>query len=220
MPEHKKVYDDLKDVLIDQIKKISKKGDISPTELHNVYEAIDVIKDMSTIEAMEKADKEYEEMQGGEMQGYSARRGGNYSRGYSQHYMPMWAYDGSYGGSYEQSNRREQMSRDGMPSGNMPNGMSNDGMRGYSGEQWGNSRDYSRESGYSNESSYRRGRDARTGRYVSRDSGSYDGSYRRGEYSRASEKERMLDKLHDMLDDASSEREMKAIEQCIDRISR
>lgn len=69
------------------------------------------------------------------------------------------------------------------------------------------SRDYSNNSyDYSN----RRGRDARTGRYVSRDRG----------YSRADEKEHLLDRLEDMLDDASSERERRAIEQCIERISK
>lgn len=62
----------------------------------------------------------------------------------------------------------------------------------------------------SNDSSYRRGRDARTGRYVSRDRG----------YSRAMDKERMIGKLEDMMDDAPSEKERRALQQCVDKLER
>lgn len=48
----------------------------------------------------------------------------------------------------------------------------------------------------------RRGRSARTGRYVSRDS----------------EKERMIGKLEDMMDNVSSEKERRALQQCIDKL--
>ena len=53
-----------------------------------------------------------------------------------------------------------------------------------------------------NEYSERRGRSARTGRYVSRDS----------------EKERMIEKLEDMMDNVSSEKERRALQQCIDKL--
>lgn len=46
------------------------------------------------------------------------------------------------------------------------------------------------------------GRSARTGRYVSRDS----------------EKERMIGKLEDMMDNVSSEKERRALQQCIDKL--
>ena len=43
---------ELKEMLEDDVKKITKKGDISPDELNNVYKAIDIIKDIETIKAM------------------------------------------------------------------------------------------------------------------------------------------------------------------------
>lgn len=53
-----------------------------------------------------------------------------------------------------------------------------------------------------NEYSERRGRSARTGRYVSRDS----------------EKERMIGKLEDMMDTVSSDRERRILQQCVDKL--
>ena len=61
-----------------------------------------------------------------------------------------------------------------------------------------------------NDSSYRRGRDQRTGRYVSRDRG----------YSRAMDKERMIGKLEDMMDDAHTEKERRALQQCVEKLER
>ena len=58
--------------------------------------------------------------------------------------------------------------------------------------------DASQENGYSE----RRGRSARTGRYVSRDS----------------EKEHMLNKLEDMMEDATTEKQRRALQQCIDKL--
>ena len=223
----KKLFEDLTEMLQDQMKKIAKKSDITPQELDNVYKAIDVMKDIETIKAMQEAGEEGGYSQEGYSQeGYSNRRGvkgtgrGRYSNdGYSQHYPiypPMMfdgtSRDGSYdgnsyaGGSYSpvwNQNRNTEMHGGQGGNSNADGNMSNN--------QGGNSNNQSMD--YSNNSynySNRRGRDARTGRYVSRDRG----------YSRADEKEHMLDRLEDMLDDASSERERRAIEQCIERISK
>ena len=208
-----KVYKEVSEILEDQMKKIVKKGDISPQELEMLYKTSAIVLDFDTREAMKGEEKKNE--------GMSMDKGMSMRGGYSQHYPSMYwqrymdnAYDGN---SYDSSYRHEQMSRDGHSMDNM----SHD--RDYSREQWGNSRDgsyrrdysrdhdYSRdgysEDGYSGEGSYRRGRDAR-GRYTSRD------------YSRISETERMLNKLESMLDDTSSEKEKRAIEQCIERISK
>ena len=215
-----KLYEDLTEMLQDQMKKIAKKNDITPQELDNVYKAIDVLKDIETIKAMQEAGEDGGYSNDGYSQeGYSTRRGvkgtgrGRYSNdGYSQHYPiypPMMfdgtSRDGSYdrnsyaGGSYapvwNQNHNTEMHGGQGGNS-NADGNMSNNQSMDYS----NNSYDYSN----------RRGRDARTGRYVSRDRG----------YSRADEKEHMLDRLEDMLDDASSERERRAIEQCIERISK
>ena len=217
-----KLYEDLTEMLQDQMKKIAKKSDITPQELDNVYKAIDVLKDIETIKAMKEAGEEGGEQShdGYSQEGYSTRRGvkgtGRYSNaGYSQHYTiypPMMfdgaSNDGSYAGnSYApvwNQNRNTEMHTSNNQGGNSnaQSGMSNNQSMDYS----NNSYDYSNRGDYSN----RRGRDARTGRYVSRDRG----------YSRADEKEHMLDRLEDMLDDASSERERRAIEQCIERISK
>lgn len=214
-----KVYKEVSEILEDQMKKIVKKGDISPQELELLYKTSAIVLDFDTREAMKGEEKK--------SQGMSVDKGMSMRSEYSQHYPPMYwqrymnnAYDGN---SYDSSCRHEQMSRDG----HSMDGMSHD--RDYSREQWGNSRDgsyrrdYSRErdysrdgyseEGYNGEGSYRRGRDAR-GRYTSRGY-SYD-----KDYSRVSEKERMLNKLESMLDDTSSEKEKRAIEQCIERISK
>ena len=216
----KKLFEDLTEMLQDQMKKIAKKSDITPQELDNVYKAIDVMKDIETIKAMQEAGEEsggYSQ-EGYSQEGYSNRRGvkgtgrGRYSNdGYSQHYpiYPPMMFDGasndgnSYSPVWNQRNSDMHMNQSNNQGGNMSNdgvNMSNNQSNNQSMEYSNNSYDYSN----------RRGRDARTGRYVSRDRG----------YSRAVEKEHMLDRLEDMLDDASSERERRAIEQCIERISK
>ncbi len=95
---------DLQEMLNDQLKSIAKKGDITPTELENTYKAIDIIKDIETINAMRNADDGYSQayrhdmdysmtghsMNGGSYDGnsYTGRRGrdgdgdGRYSEGY------------------------------------------------------------------------------------------------------------------------------------------
>lgn len=44
---------DLCEMLDDELREVVKKGDMSPTELDRVYKAVDIIKDIKTIEAME-----------------------------------------------------------------------------------------------------------------------------------------------------------------------
>lgn len=66
--------------------------------------------------------------------------------------------------------------------------------------------------GYHDGVSYRRGRDARTGRYVSRDGRSY------GRYSRDEARDRMFEKLESMRDSAMDERTRQAIDRCMDEI--
>ena len=67
--------------------------------------------------------------------------------------------------------------------------------------------------------SYRRGRDSMTGRYVSRDDASYRNSYDR-RYSGHSIKDRMVDKLESMMDDAQTEYEKSMITKWIDHIEK
>jgi hypothetical protein len=84
---------DLCDNLKDEIKELNKKGDISPTELDRAYKAIDIIKDIKTIEAMEDASYSYD-----------------YSR---DEYSRRGSYDGSYNSYDGMSNARRGRDGDG-----------------------------------------------------------------------------------------------------------
>lgn len=168
-----KHYDQLKDLLDDQICKILKKGDITTQELDSLYKASAIMLDMETEKAMKESgrDEEYEmsrRSMGGQSNHYPwfmyhdndmSHRGNSY-RMPMGHDMDTYnhAYDGAYAGAYDASQE--------------------------------------------NEYSERRGRSARTGRYVSRDS----------------EKERMIGKLEDMMDSASSDRERRILQQCVDKL--
>lgn len=123
---------ELKKVLEEQIEEITKKKDISPTELERLDKAVDIIKDIETICAM----KEYGQSGEGEEYNYSnrypmyMREGGN-SRtgGYSgnRYYMDRGSY------SYEpmMDGNSYRRSRDMMPNRYMSREPYYDG--GYSG---------------------------------------------------------------------------------------
>lgn len=74
---------DLKQLLEEELEKIVRKGDITPTELERLDKAVDIIKDIETICAM----KEYNYQEEEEEEGYSGRypyytrggRGGSYN---------------------------------------------------------------------------------------------------------------------------------------------
>lgn len=143
-----RVLDDIKELLEDELKKIAKKGDISPTELENVYKAVKTINYATIIDAME------DEKERGYSRDYSRGMGaqahnGGYSQNYSQnsYRMPDMSY-----GSYDGSN-------DGASNRGMSNEYSRDGRAGRDGDSDGR---------YSETGSYGRGRDA-MGRYTSRD---------------------------------------------------
>ena len=77
--------------------------------------------------------------------------------------------------------------------------------------------------GYSDrDSSYRRGRDAMTGRYVSRSDGrmsnGYDRTHMSNGYSGHSIKDRMIANLESMMDEAGGEYERKTINEWINRL--
>lgn len=173
-----KALEDLCEVLEGQIKKISMKGDaISPQELDNAYKAVDIIKDIETINAMKDAKEE--QMQGG----YSGK---DYSYGSMRRpYFHMYPSRGSYEGSYDSYDGSYDMSRDSYEQGGQSNAR-----RGRDGDGDGR---------YSEDYSGRRGRDARTGRYVSRDGGSYEGGSYEG-YSGHNEqqKEQMKRQIQEM----------------------
>lgn len=100
-----KVLYDIQDMLEDELKKISKKEDITTMDLDNIYKMVDIVKDVATVKAMQE---------GGYSQDYSrGSYGGSYGRGGSYN-----SYEGSYGrgsydGSYEGSYGRRGRDGDG-----------------------------------------------------------------------------------------------------------
>ena len=203
-----KHYEAVKEILEDQIKKITKKGDISPQELENLYKASAIVLDFETREAMKKAEEH------GHAYGMEP-----HNNGQSNHY-PWFMYrngisnnGNSYGPVWNQDMERRSM-KEVQNSNDMDNRMSRDNSytNAYEGAYDG-AYDGSYDGSYDASNDYfeRRGRDARTGRYVSRDT--------RG-YSRAMDKQRMIGKLEDMMDDAPSEKERRALQQCVDKLEK
>lgn len=222
-----KAMEELKELLEEELKKIAKKGDITPTELESVYKAVDVIKDIATIKAMEESSSDETSEQYMRRSGYS-QDDGQSGRMMWYPYMdsPVWNQNrsmnsmaGNQGGSYRGD------SYDG-------HGMSNDGS--YRGSYEGGSNDGGSYNAYDGASNARRGRDGdgdgqyserrgrdRMGRFTSRDGGSYEssnGSYAYRGYSRHTAKERMMGKLESMLEDAQTEKERMAIRQCLEEL--
>lgn len=109
---------DLKEMLDDQLKRITKKGDISPTELDNAYKAVDIIKDIETIDAMKNADYGYS-------QGYPMSYNDGHSMNYrgDGHSYARRGRDGDGDGRYSEARGRDARgrytSRDGYSRGTM-----------------------------------------------------------------------------------------------------
>lgn len=83
-----KVLFDIQDMLEDELKKISKKEDITAMDLENIYKMVDIVKDITTVDAMHKAEQE----------GYSRDYARDYSRGYSEDYSNAYGSYRSYDG--------------------------------------------------------------------------------------------------------------------------
>jgi hypothetical protein len=211
-----KQYEMVKDILEDQIKKIAKKGDITPAELDNLYKASAIVLDFETKEAMKQNQGGYSNTGSYDMR--------NHRNGQSNHY-PWFMYyrDGApnNGNSYEPMRMENSpINRMGMNSMDYSRNSYNNSYDGAYDGAYDGSYDGSYEGSYegsydgsydaSRDNSYRRGRDQRTGRYVSRDRG----------YSRAMDKQRMIGKLQDMMDDATSDQDKRTLQQCVDKLER
>lgn len=77
-----KVLFDIQDMLEDELKKISKKEDITAMDLENIYKMVDIVKDITTVDAMHKAEQE----------GYSRDYARDYANGYSEDYSNAYGY--------------------------------------------------------------------------------------------------------------------------------
>lgn len=91
---------DMCEMLDDELREVVKKGDMSPTELDRVYKAVDIIKDIKTIEAME--DYSYDDYSRrnsyeGDNMGYNMSRDmSNARRGRDGDGDGRYSEDGSY----------------------------------------------------------------------------------------------------------------------------
>ena len=83
-----KVLYDIQEMLEDELKKISKKDEITSMDLENIYKMVDIVKDVSTVDAMKRAERE----------GYSRDYARDYSRGYSEDYANAYGSYNSYDG--------------------------------------------------------------------------------------------------------------------------
>lgn len=82
-----KVLYEIQDMLEDELKAMAKKDELSSMDLDNIYKMVDICKDVTTIDAMHKAEQD----------GYSRNYAGDYSRGYAEDY-PYGSYRMSYDG--------------------------------------------------------------------------------------------------------------------------
>ena len=101
-----KVYEQIHDMLCDELEEIAKKKELTTNSLEVLYKGIDILKDISTIKAMEQ---EYPD------EGYSKD---GYSQGYGRGYygrMPYYMYDDgvTQGTSYARG-RGSNANRDAM----------------------------------------------------------------------------------------------------------
>lgn len=93
-----KVLFEIQDILEDELKKICKKEEISSTDLDNIYKMVDIVKDVTTVDAMHKAEQD----------GWSRDYARDYSRGYSEDYAygsyARRGRDGDSDGRYSEDN--------------------------------------------------------------------------------------------------------------------
>ena len=184
------MYENLRDMLEQEVKDIEKKGDLDTQGLDNLYKLMTALK--VTDRCIEREMKEEKGMSNG--MGGMSNDGHSYghvsydgmSNDYSTRRMPYYSMDGN---SYRGGNSYDGMSND--------MGMSNDGRRGRDGDGDGR---------YS-EDNFRNSQD--------RGGNSYENSYG---YSRDATKKKMVQKLETLMDDTMSEHERNAIMDCINKI--
>ena len=103
-----KTLHELHDILESEIKKVTRKGDITPAELEAMYKAVDIIKDITTIEAMKKAEEDedgvWRSWHGNSYDEMPMHKDGAHSNRYYPPYMHT--YDATADGMHEASNAR------------------------------------------------------------------------------------------------------------------
>lgn len=96
-----RVLYDIMDLLEDELKKISKKEDMTSSDLENTYKIVDIIKDIATINAMKEAEQNgYSGEYDRSYNSYNSYAGGSYARG-----------GNSRDGGYSERRGRDSMGR-------------------------------------------------------------------------------------------------------------
>lgn len=206
------MYENLRDMLEQEVKDIEKKGDLDVQGLDNLYKLMTALKVTDRCIEREKGEQNGMSRDSGtNSYGYGNAAGisnGNrmsydYSRDNSMGMMPHFAMDGrsmdtgSYG-TYDRGRSYDGMSNESY------DGMSNarNGRRGRDGDNDGR---------YNESRDNFRDNSNRRGSYESYDGRSY-------EYSRDTSRKKMIQKLETLMDDTMSENERKAIMECIEKI--
>lgn len=212
----KKTYENLKESMCYELDGLAKRGDITKDTLDSMYKLIKSIKNLDELTEKEEGKSsgysmDYSRRMWNDRMNSYAMNDGRMSNAGGTSYNANTSYDGNMSNAGEMSNRRgmsndmgnsNEYSRDSYEGGSNDYGTSN-ARRGRDGDGDGR---------YSEDYSSARGRDAR-GRYTSRDGRSYD----RG-YSRHSAKDRVIQRLEDMLDESKSQSEQIAIMRCIEEL--
>lgn len=89
-----KVLFEIQNMMEDELESLAKKDDLTSMDLDNMFKMIDIVKDITTVDAMYRAEKE----------GYSRDYARDYSRGYSEDYANAY---GSYRTSYDSRRGRD-----------------------------------------------------------------------------------------------------------------
>lgn len=91
---------DFEKMVMKEVESVVSKGDLTPADIHNIGEAVDIVKDLYTIEAMK--------MPEGYSQGYSGWMGNSYGRWMTpeeryarQNYSGTYYDDNAHGRSYD-----------------------------------------------------------------------------------------------------------------------
>jgi hypothetical protein len=86
----------------DELDQLYKKPELTPTDLDNIYKMVDIVKDITTVEAMKNAEE----------QGWSREYPREYSRGYEDDYANTRAmYNTSRDDGYSYRRGRDSMGR-------------------------------------------------------------------------------------------------------------
>lgn len=195
-----RMYEDLCEILNHELDTIARKGDIDKDSLDDVHKLA------SSIAKIKNIMKDEKEAKAGALKVSNDSYAMATAPVWNQESMAMRSRD-SYGLSNAYA--RGESNAYAMGESNARRGGDGDRDGRYSEEAYARG---------SYDDSYRRGRDMRTGRYVSRDPReSYEGSYERG-YSRHTARERMIVKLEEMMDTATNERDRQAIMRCVEQL--